>query len=1174
MRGEAVSGRASDKNENLENVAEPLQRIDMTFQLAPSWQSLKDAPVGEFESCDQAPHTSTPLKWTPAGPPVPDPPPPMKIGPFVVEKELGRGGMGVVYKAQHSITNRTEAVKLIGKVAGQAGAEDRFLREIKTIASLDHAAIVRVHAADKTAEGHLYFSMEYVEGENLSDYVKQHGVLESKEACDLACQALRGLQHAHEQDIVHRDIKPGNLIRTRDGAVKIVDFGLALLRAQSSPDLTQGQGGMGTPAFMAPEQHINSHDVDIRADIYSLGASLFYLLTGAPPLPPRSRLGQLCQNLPPGLDNVIERMLEQDRDKRYHTPNEAAAALAPFCTNPLAGGSRQPVRPAAASSQILPAAYESARNDLRDKVRQIPVFGNLYPPIPMEQNFLNVTLDLHATRGNAGYYRLGAPDIRRRAQIKGMRERLPADDPYATAPFGPDQEQEDRSTDLPADKLFDRFAVAVVAGLPGAGKTTILRHLAWRVLRDRPDAIVLYVEAKHLRDSHISARDNLQPDRIFKVLASLFLLPDTDPKKFSAADNKNVNDTALSLKLAWEQSRAVLLLDALDEAPTPKLREWLAQAANCLMAPLNLPPEQPSPAGRCYLSLRYAELTHHAMTQAPVFFVNPLDQAQIKEIARGRLEGKPELFHAFESEITRPDIQKVAGTPLTAMLMVFFFEVYGRFDRRFATYRLLVLFVLYRAWRQIQDDKLPGGHGLDPFFHEVLDSDFLRKRPELSMQYHALAYVARRVLYHSREAEAERAVSRVELEEHLRGWLKQQRQASKAGGIKTWLQLWEREHILLPAGRDHVVFLHSTVLEFLAAVDVGGLLDKRQGPSEVFRDRARDDLESLPILCSKDHETGWRVLEQLGAHASFAPQAVLPLKCLAETERAELDYLALFQDKNLHEQKQLLIDAGSSKPPKQNPKTWAYEYLARWIGALEPHDGATADHQAREQQEIARLEKLLPSLKDAMPLCRDYFVRNYLKVLPDPQSALGKKQWDLLERLVAREHLPSRPAVETAAEPDDSAAPRFEAYLAQVRRFHGDDFARRVSQERNALAGRADLLTLDRPDHPGDTNLAYFRAFLTPALSGFFGSPNFRHGGPVSGLAFSPDGRLAVSASQDGLLILWELPSGREVCRLAGHNSAVLACAFSPDGGRLLSGSYDNTLKLWDATSGRELRSL
>jgi len=203
---------------------------------------------------------------------------------YEIQELVGRGGMGRVYKARHKMMDRAVALKVIHREwVRKQEAIDRFRREMKSAASLSHPNIVTAFDAEQADDLH-FLVMEYVDGIDLAQTVRQNGPLSVEEACEFVRQAAEGLQHAHDQGMVHRDIKPHNLIVTKDNVVKILDFGLASLAPQASADepigedtdanLTIAGAIMGTPDFISPEQAEDAHKVDGRSDIYSLGMTL------------------------------------------------------------------------------------------------------------------------------------------------------------------------------------------------------------------------------------------------------------------------------------------------------------------------------------------------------------------------------------------------------------------------------------------------------------------------------------------------------------------------------------------------------------------------------------------------------------------------------------------------------------------------------------------------------------------------------------------------------------------------------------------------------------------------------------------------------------------------------------------------------------------------------------
>ncbi|QDU30659.1 Serine/threonine-protein kinase PknB [Anatilimnocola aggregata] len=269
---------------------------------------------------------------------------------YEILEKIGEGGMGAVYKARHSRLKKIVALKILprDRVIG-ADSIARFEREMEAVGKLEHPHLVRAMDAGE-ADGMHFLVMEFVAGSDLSQLVKAQGPLAIADACELIRQSAAGLQHVHEQGLVHRDIKPSNLMLSPSGNVKILDLGLALLSGDGSPggrELTTTGQMMGTLDYMAPEQGGDTHHVDIRADIYSLGASLYKLLTGvAPfgdrkfdtpvkklmalavqePLPIRDRRPEI----PAPLAAVVTKMLAKEPKDRYATPAAVAAALAPF----------------------------------------------------------------------------------------------------------------------------------------------------------------------------------------------------------------------------------------------------------------------------------------------------------------------------------------------------------------------------------------------------------------------------------------------------------------------------------------------------------------------------------------------------------------------------------------------------------------------------------------------------------------------------------------------------------------------------------------------------------------------------------------------------------------------------------------------------------------------------
>ncbi len=313
------------------------------------------------------------------------------IGPYHVLDKLGQGGLSAVYKARHREHHTLVAIKMIKpEVFANPEGRQQFLQEVEAMARLDHANIVQFCDADQWRDT-FFFAMEYIEGTDLGKVIRLSGALPVQEACDYIRQAALGLQHAYERNLIHRDIKPVNLFLTHASpqplsatsifatkhelatasigktmlmkpVIKILDWGLASLRSPKGVPADQAAentpGLVGTADYLAPEQATNANTVDIRGDLYSLGCSLYYLLTAQAPYPDGTLMQKIMAHqtaeprpieefrvdVPAGVTALVKRLMAKAPEDRFQTPASAALALLPFARH-------TPMRP---SSAVLP----------------------------------------------------------------------------------------------------------------------------------------------------------------------------------------------------------------------------------------------------------------------------------------------------------------------------------------------------------------------------------------------------------------------------------------------------------------------------------------------------------------------------------------------------------------------------------------------------------------------------------------------------------------------------------------------------------------------------------------------------------------------------------------------------------------------------------------------------
>ena len=320
------------------------------------------------------------------------------LGNYRVLDRLGRGGMSHVFLAEHALLGKRVAVKVLSdSLRADPGARRRFVREARAAATLNHPNIITVFDVDM-AHDPPFLVMEHVDGVSLQEAVARSGTFAAGEAAAVAVQVADGLARAASVGLVHRDIKPANLLIDRRGAVKILDLGIVRFTHDDTHSQTHGNDViLGTLDYLAPEQ-VDSSEVDTRADIYALGATLYFLLTGHPPYPGNDvawklrakqttdphPLHQLRPDLPLELAEAVHRLLARDPAARYATPVAMADAFRPWAKP----GSEFPGRLFRASSDSTARACATDHDPLPNTLRIVkmslwptPLKGTT-PPVP------------------------------------------------------------------------------------------------------------------------------------------------------------------------------------------------------------------------------------------------------------------------------------------------------------------------------------------------------------------------------------------------------------------------------------------------------------------------------------------------------------------------------------------------------------------------------------------------------------------------------------------------------------------------------------------------------------------------------------------------------------------------------------------------------------------------
>jgi WD40 repeat protein/class 3 adenylate cyclase len=780
--------------------------------------------------------------------------------------------------------------------------------------------------------------------------------------------------------------------------------------------------------------------------------------------------------------------------------------------------------------------------ELERDTRKIPVFGKIYPAMSMQDNFVN--LDIAADEETTAR--------EREEQEKEWRDS-----------FELREHKHIHQVRLPlkVSELYEQYKRGIIFGLPGSGKTTILKYFAFRELQKNAmtldpvkKRIVMFIQCRDIMSyvdwyrRHPGIETDEGPgieysiESILGYLVHSFLFTRQAPGPQAA-----VQAAELTAQRAYYQGRLTLLIDALDEAADREIKENIIAVLKELFFHSK---EGKRYGNRFYLTARYPEREHFPAQDAaalkPVFDVRSLDMEQLRQMAEYFYRDNPALYKEFDRVVWQEEIAaKVGGTPLTALLVIAYFQCFLKFDTRFHMYHVLLVFILIRAWKEIKEGVF--NKDMQTFFKEARSLVVLEEKPYITAGkiYDALTLLA--YGYMGKQEE----ITEDDLLENFRLFAREQEKPGEAKKeAHRWLNRLKEDQLLVSTGPSRYVFIHATVMEYLAARylvekvnDPGYLTDKF--PIENITAAVEKvnpvffQTETLPIAVGSGIREGahmLRILEKLTAKAKDQEQQNLlhlaALKSLAEWEsyidrqyqRQHLEYLHLDREKQIND--------------NWDAVDWVYRYLLELLLTTDKH----------------KLKTTSEEFKNIAKLSRPYFLEKYLtyEAYWQGDSEMMSLRKELLDTIMKEELV---------------------GQWLDRHRVEKEQVPREVEKELVIEAGGSVLTLGTAGYHPEDKNFKYYQEYSGGELIGFLGSPNLKHSGGVTCAAVSPDGRYIISGSSDYTLKLWDIDTGKEIRTFKGHSSTVWSVTFSPQGNVILSGSYDKTLKLWDLDTGKEIRT-
>ncbi|MEW6609453.1 MAG: NACHT domain-containing protein, partial [bacterium] len=738
-------------------------------------------------------------------------------------------------------------------------------------------------------------------------------------------------------------------------------------------------------------------------------------------------------------------------------------------------------------------------NELKQNVQKIKTLGGLYPDLNMEDQFIEL--------------RLTTPVL--------SEERREEWDIIDFQKYGRQKAQKaEQKNLLKCDEIYERHPHLFIKGIPGVGKTTILKYFCFKGFNS--DKYPIFIPCHTIPNIEQWEQDYPYASKDIKkfmvdLVTSAFIYPGRSYKELTAQEKQTLAKMAETVRKWATQGKAIFCLDALDEVTnTSQQKQILNKVALWFKS---------TPESHIYLTARdhtFFEISEDVLLAS----VNPLAVDQFQDLGRKFFEGKKNLLQKFnQASVDQQEVVAlIANTPLLATLVLVWFKKKGEFARRPIILHFITLFILLRIWDRLKNPDFQ--KSIDEVFNLTLDPRAIENDEELSSLINALE----EVVWHAVQGYREGFVSRFK-EDVILNILKQLTTIPAGSSADDLLKNLVEGYFLLRITQapNFYTFIHLSVLEFLAARRLAKIAGDEflNRFHEFMTNEGLFPLEILPLFSALSFENLKKAISALKNDDQVSKQLQrdgMGLRILIEAEGFIRDQTDDYRNQILIRNHQSLIN--DFKAVKDKFLTRFTDYLGENdLGKLKEYASVFNATSRFEDREL--LSKLDYSLFEAEP-------------------ELAASRDTLLEQMV---------------------------YFRLIEDWKTEKRNLRRKEEKVLPTGLKNILQLDSKEYDADDKHFNYYATLIPELVGFFGSPNLRHSSAVTSGVFSGDGKYILSASRDKTLKLWDKETGQEVRTFKGHSDAVFSGVFSGDGKYILSASRDNTLKLWDKETGQEVRT-